>query len=278
MYPDVHYNCALLDHVPGYALGVASSDHEDVGHAGDAGDVRGAEMADGNGSVGPGLFLEKKGGEGSADDEAATDHHYVLAVRVVAYGDQHSMDACGGAGHESGLAGQEPAYVQGVKALDVFQRVDGVDDVEHVDAGRDGELDEDAVEPVVVVEAFDEVQEVGFGGAGGELEGLGVDAGLLGGPLFCGDVSAGGGVIGDQDNGETRHHARLGFQLLDAVLNAQPDVFGDPAAIDNDGAHILYTHLPRLERAKCTGRDSHTARMILPAGDSCEWLHSFGRL
>ena len=107
----VHYHDALTDHVSGNALGVAGGDDKDVGHAGDAGDVSGAEVADGDRGVGPGLFLEEEGSQGSAHYETATHYHNVLALRVMAHGDEHTVDAGRGAGDESGLTGEEPAHV-----------------------------------------------------------------------------------------------------------------------------------------------------------------------
>ena len=125
---------AGLDHVGRDEFGAADGGDEDVGLAGDRGQVGGLRVADGDGGVGPRLLLEGEQGDGFADDEAAAEDDNVLAVQFHAGAHEQFHDAGGRAGDESGIIFLgDLAEVDGVEAVDVLLRGHAAEDGELVD-------------------------------------------------------------------------------------------------------------------------------------------------
>ena len=258
MDPHVYHHHPRPHHVPRYALGVACRDDKDVGHSGDAGQVPGPEVAYRHRRVGPRLLLEQQRGQWSAHYQAAPDQHHVFPLRVVPHRHKHPVYPCRRARHKARLPRHQPAHVKRVQPLNVLKGIDGVYDLQHVDAAGHWELDQDAVEPIVRVQLIDLPEQFGLGCVAGQPEGLGVNARLLRRLLLRGDVPTRGGVIRYKHHCQAGHHTRLRAKFLHGVLHAQSDVLGYPAAIDYPCGHSqspsLHRYCHQAARAPRPGR------------------------
>lgn len=133
-------------------------------------------VGEGDGRIASAPFLAEEGSEGASDDLAAADDHHVGPVDGDLVVEKEGVDRLGGAGEGSPLfTAQEAAQVERVEAVDIFFRVDLVDDAEGVDRSGEGELDQDAVDFGGSVELFDGVEELFFSDACGEGDEVGGD-------------------------------------------------------------------------------------------------------
>ena len=111
--------------------------------------------------------------------------------------------AGGGAWDQSGALGGEKADVDGMKAVNVFGRVDGEENFLDIDVGREGKLDQDAIDFVAAIEIGDEGEKFfGSGRFGGGML-LTINTDLFAGFDFAANVDFGGGIVADENNGES---------------------------------------------------------------------------
>lgn len=139
-------------------------------------EVGGLGVADGDRGIGSVQQLS----DGATDNVASADDDGVLAGKLNTSLLEQSDDSLGGAGREDGLAAAlgELADVVGAEPVDILLVSDGGRDVGLRDVLRKGQLDEDAVDRVVVVEAKDLLEQLDLGNVLGEVKQLAVDAGL----------------------------------------------------------------------------------------------------
>jgi hypothetical protein len=154
---DVDHDGARLDHLAGDEFGFADGGDEDVRLAANAGQVFRAAMAEGNRCVaGVGAEVTFFGGEerrdGFADDFAAADDDGVFAADADAAAVQNLEAAVGRAGEIARAALDQEADVFGVKTIDVFQRMDGVEDFLLANLGWQRKLNQNTVNLVVIIE------------------------------------------------------------------------------------------------------------------------------
>jgi hypothetical protein len=143
----------------------------------------GKAMDDGDGGIAMGCFLHEEGGQWLADDVAPADDDDVFALEWDLVVVEEDVDAVRSAGDEAArLSDEEFAHVDRMEAVDVFCRIDAADDVDGIDAGRQRELDEDAVDLWVFVEEVDFLLQFLFGDGGRVLFIEGEDTNL--GALF----------------------------------------------------------------------------------------------
>ena len=143
---DVHDGGAFLDVGGADEPAAAGGDDEHVRVARPSGEVGRARVADGDG----GVALEQQVRDRLADDLAAADHDRVRALELDVVLVQEGQDPERRRGNVRRLAEVELAGVERVEAVDVLDRLDGADDAVLVDAVRERQLDEDAVDGVVV--------------------------------------------------------------------------------------------------------------------------------
>ena len=109
----------------------------------------------------------------------------------------HDAGRCGRT--ETGQADAHAADVDGVEAVDVLVGQDGLGDLLLVNVGGQGELDYEAVDLGVAVEAVDFADELGLGDGVGEAEQRGAEAAALAGADLVGHVCLGASVVAHQD-------------------------------------------------------------------------------
>lgn len=164
---DIDDDGAGFDHIGLDEVGVAEGSDEDVGGSTMFVKVFGEAMDDGDGGVAVGCFLHEEGGEWFADDVAPADDDDVFALEWDLVVVEEDVDAVRSAGDKAArLSDEEFAHVDRVKAVDIFCGIDAADDVGGIDAGRQRELDEDAVDRGIFVEEVDFLLQFLFGDGG----------------------------------------------------------------------------------------------------------------
>ena len=234
---DVDNNGAGADHVLGYGRGDAHGGHQDIGLSRDVGQVLRAGVADGDGGVGAGPPLHQEGGQGLAHDVAAADDNYVLSVRIAAGADEDLLDAGGSTRQESGFALQHPALVDGMQTVNVLAGVNVCDGVGLAEVSGQGQLDQNAVEGGICVEAVDERSELLLSGVNREPEGFGEDAGIVAGAAFVAHVHVGRRVVAHQHGGQAGPDAGSGEQFGSVLSCFSSDRGGQFAAVEDSGGH-----------------------------------------
>ncbi len=122
-----------------------------------------------------------------------------------------------------------------MEAVDVLGRVDGVDDQLRVEAVRQRQLDEDAVDGVILVEARD-LGEQGLAGRRlGHLDEAAVDRRLAGHPRLGADIRAARRVIAEDDDVEARAPAAAGLERLGAGAGPGAERRRMDIAVDQGG-------------------------------------------
>ena len=193
-------------------------------------------MADGDGGVAHGRFLDQQVGDGLADDVAAADDDDLGAVELDAAADQELEDAVGRAGQIGLLPDDHAADIDGMEAIDILGRIDGQQDFVFVDMLGQRELHEDAVDAGVFVEAVDQGQQFGLGCGGREAIVRGVHADLLAGLFLGGDIGGAGRIASDQDHRQTGRDA-AGLEFGDLLFEFPADAFGDRFPVNHLCGH-----------------------------------------
>lgn len=232
---DINDDSAFLDVLGFEELRAADGGDDDVGLTGDDTEVAGAAMGDGDGGIAARSFGHEKEGHGFAYDHAAADHDGVSTRRFDACVNEQALAAEGGAGDEAGGVFEgEFGDVDGVKAVNVFGGVDGAHDFRFVDMLGRWALHENAVDGGVGVELFDQGDQFCLCRGGGEFVFDAVQAEVFALFIFGTDVSAGSGVVTDEDDGESRRDAP-GFEISDFSTAFGEDFFGDGGSGDEGG-------------------------------------------
>src|SRR4029077_6257240 len=121
-------------------------------------------MADSDSGVG----MHQEQCHGFADDVATAENNGVCAFDGDAVAAKNLHAACGRAGDESGAAADQTTEAYWMKAVNVLRGIDSLENALGVDLGREGKLDENAIDGVIVVQVLDEAQHL-FGGDGGRM-------------------------------------------------------------------------------------------------------------
>jgi len=220
--PGLTMSGAGFDHVGGDELGAADGGDEHVGLTGDLGEVAGAGVADGDGAVGAGFFLEGEQRDGFTDDEGAAEDDHVFALQVGAGAGEEFHDAGGGAGDKAGVVFLgDLADVDRVEAIDVLVRGEAAEGRGFVEVFGQGRLDQNTVDGRVGVEVVDEFFEFSLRGGGWRENDAALDADLGGGLLFFLHIGNGRRVVADAHEGDARltpgEGGDLGFEFGDDV-------------------------------------------------------------
>ena len=160
--------------------------------------------------------------------------------------EQHTEDARRRRGDKAGSAhGQQP-HAGGVEAVDVFGGVEGFDDRERVEVGRQRKLDQDAVEDVVAVQRAHQVEEVAVGRGGGQSEDAALDAHAGARLDLVADVNVGGRVVADEHGGEAGADAFVA-ECAYVTGGLVKDCGGDRGAVDQGSGHALRRSAARVD-------------------------------
>ena len=209
--------------------GAADGGDQDVGLAGDGGEVGGAGVADRDRAVLP----QQQAGHRLADDGAAPDDHRPAAGEGDAVALEQGDDAGGGRRGEPRLVEPEAADVDRVEAVDVLVGIDAVEHPLLVDLPGERELHQDAVDRVLGVELVEQGEELVLGGLGGEPEGAAQHADLGAALDLAAHVGLGGGIVADQHGDELRRPGARREHLADACRHLGADLGGGRLAVQD---------------------------------------------
>src|SRR5260370_40370013 len=123
-----------------------------------------------------------------------------------------------------------------MKSCHVLCRIDRFEDALGVDRGREGKLDEDAVDGLVAVQSVNEAQHLfSADGCGGCVHPTG-DAELFARGDFGFDVELRGGIFADEDRSQTRANAFMA-KADDFVFQLGEDFIADFSSVENPCGH-----------------------------------------
>lgn len=132
-------------------------------------------------------------------------------------------DAVGGGGDEAWESESHLAYVLGVEAVDVLVWVDCLDDLLFGDVAWEWELDDEAVDVVVVVEFLDLGEELVFGDVVFVADEGGGESTFLTCFDFVGYIGLAASVVSDEDGCKVWAFAALGDDCLYFLSYAEFD-------------------------------------------------------
>ena len=102
---------------------------------------------------------QQQRGQRPADNRRAAEHDRFHARQIGMNAAQQDHAACGGAGHQTGLPVPQPPDIDRVKAVDILGRIDRTDHRVPIGSGGQGQLHEDAVNPLVGVQPCNQLQD-----------------------------------------------------------------------------------------------------------------------
>ncbi len=172
-------------------------------------------MRDGHGGITDFGFARHQNTHRRTDDITATDDHAVQTRSLDFIPLQHLYNAVRRGGQVRRQAQRHTPYVDGVKAVHVFFRVDGEGHFEFVDVLGQGQLHDEAVHVGVVVQVFDDLQNFGFRCFRPALDERGFKAHLLTGFDFRLHVKLTRGIGTDQHCGEVRRFLSVRLHVCD---------------------------------------------------------------
>ena len=162
---DIEHDRAGLDPVTANQSGLADRNRQDVGLRDMAGEIPREAMADRDGGAGQQQFQRQR----PADMVGCADDHRMLAADRHTDMPQQRHHAVGRGRTQDRHALAEAAEGIGVKAIDILDRIDALDDCGFVDVRRQRQLDEDAVDIVIEIEPVDQCQQFGLARAGRQV-------------------------------------------------------------------------------------------------------------
>jgi len=237
--PHVDDGRTRLDHVGRHEARLADGGDDDVGGADDRGEILRPAVADGDSGVASHPFLDQERRHRLADNFAAADDDGMGAGRRDTGIDQELLAAEGRTGHESGTSLREEPDVDGLKSVYVLERIDRIEDHGLVDLFGQRQLHEDAVHGRIGVQARDEFEELGLGGAGGEGVERTEHSGLFAAFAFAADVDGAGGIVADEDDGEVGGDAGGLFEGRDLRREFRSKSLRDSFAVDDACGHVV---------------------------------------
>ena len=187
-----------------------------------------ARVADRDGRV----RLQEQHRGGPPDDLAAADDDRLLPGRVDAVRGQELHAADGRRGDVERRPEVEVAGVDGMEAVDVLVRRDGVRHLRLVDVPRQRKLHEDPVDLVVRVQLVDEGEHVGLRGVGRQPDVAGVDPRLGRCLVLPRDVDVRGRVVADEHRREPDV-----AELRDLARDVRADPLGERLSVHEGRGH-----------------------------------------
>lgn len=126
---------------------------------------------------------------------------------------------------------QTPDVIR-METVHVLVRANALQQQRRVQVSRQRQLQQDAVDSRVFIEAVDQVGECHLSGVGGQVVGLGDKADFLAVLALVGNVHLGGGIAADQNHREARRAQTLLATFSDAFGDLLAQAGGDRLAVD----------------------------------------------
>ncbi len=204
---------------------------QDVGAPAHPGKVARARVAHGHGGVG----AEQELGHRLAEQVRAPDHDRLRALEGHALEQHHHPGRR--ARPQTGESERQPPGVGHGEPVHVLVGIDPVGDHGAVQVVGHRELAEDPADRVVGVQGVDQLQRLGLRHRRRQRMVKALDPKLAGGAPLRGDVDLRGGIVADQDGGETRRDAVLGRELGDLAGHLLAQRGRHRLAVDDPRGH-----------------------------------------
>src|SRR5713226_10355138 len=199
-------------------------------------------MADGDGGVG----VHQEQHHAFADDVAAAEDDGVDAFDGDGVAAKNFHAARRRAGDKSGAAANQTTEIHGMKAVNVFCGIDSFENALSVDLGREGKLDENAVDGVVVVQVLDEAQHlVGGDGGGRRVHPTGQAELLARGDLGF-DVELRSGIFTDENGSQAWANALSG-ETGNFAFQFSEDFVADLGSVKDACGHSVLAFIEQKE-------------------------------
>ena len=144
-----------------------------------------------------------------------------------------------------------------MEAIDVFRRIDALDDRRAADVCGQRQLHQDAVDALVSVELIDQCEKLRLGSRCRQVVGEGHDADLLAGATLAAHVNPGGGVIAHLDDGQPRAPGTTRQRRCDRAAHLALHLPRQLPAIDELCCHAL----PSREKKDAHSRTAAARRV-----------------
>ena len=135
--------------------------------------------------------------------------------------------------HEPRRTDREEADVERVKAVDVLQGIDPLDDGRLVDLLGQRQLHQDAVDRRIVVQSVDRGEQFGLGSRREAAERVPFIPAALQAASLVADVDLAGRIVADQHDGQARDDPSFGSQLGDLGAYLAADLLRECTSIEN---------------------------------------------
>ena len=211
--------------------GPAGGHHQHVGLAGEGGKIRSAGVGHAHGGI-CGLKHQR---HRLAHQDAAAHHDGPLAGKGHAVAGQQGHHTSGGTAARPRLALEQPAQIQSVQAVGILLRVDRQQQRALIEAGRQGQLQQDAVAGGIGVELLHRGQHFGRTGTNSEVGAEAGDAHSGAGLLLINYVNAAGRVVAHPQHRQTRRATHGCQSLSDRRLQPEFDLTGQLATVHTGG-------------------------------------------
>jgi len=187
-----------------------------------------------------GVVLNEKERHRLAHDVASADDDGPRAAKGDALALEQLEDPGGRAGHGRWLALQEPPGIDGMESVRVLPGVDRLEDPGRADVFREGELNQDRVHRVVVVEEVHGGEDLALRQAGGKAKGALGDPGFTRRGALTRDIDRARRMLAHEDDREARHDpARR--ELRHAIGHFGPNRARDARPVQNRTRHSFYS-------------------------------------
>ena len=208
---DVDNDGARPDHGSVDEFGPAEGCDDDIALKAELAQVMGMRVADGDGAIAWLGIGAEQDAHGSADDIAAADDDGMFATGIDLIVFEEQEDTVRGGGDEGGQPLDHFPDVDGVKAVDVFGGMDGVDDIIVGNMPGQGQLYQDTIYVEIVVEVFNDGKEAVLADIAFQPEQGGFEAYFCTGFHLCAYIGFAGAVITDQDCREVGNFFSFGL-------------------------------------------------------------------
>ncbi len=168
----------------------------------------------------------------AADDVGCADDDGIQAVQVDTGAFQQGHDAFGSARAQQRNALSEATHVIRMEAVHVLVRANALQQQRSVEVRGQGQLQQDAVDGGIFIEAVDQIGQCCLSGISGQVVSLGDKADFLAVLALVRDIDLGGGVAADQNHREARRTQTLLATFGDTFGDLLAQAGGDRLAVD----------------------------------------------